>query len=151
MTKLFLPSGKNGGLFVILPSIKQHTLHKKERLKKRKVIDALFRSGKVLSQPPLKVLYSFEKCGEENRLQFGAAVSKKHFKKAVDRNRIKRLLRECYRTQKGPLADKLKEKEGLCLKLFVLYTGNERPAYDVLKSKTAGVLLQLEREVTKQP
>ena len=61
-------------------------------------------------------------------LQFGAGVSAKNFKRAVDRNRIKRLIREAYRLQKIELHEKLKVKE-TGLVLFFIYNGKVIPTY----------------------
>ena len=83
-------------------------------------------------------------------LQFGVTVSKKHFKKAVHRNRIKRLVREAYRTQKLPLQQLLKEKQPATLKLFVIYTGKELPDYYLIRTKVAAILERLEKETVKR-
>lgn len=70
---------------------------------------------------------------DTNSLQFGTGVSGKIFKKAVDRNRIKRLTREAWRMQKQDLLSKLKNNKS-CLYVFMIYTGNEIPVYqDVYK------------------
>ena len=75
-------------------------------------------------------------------LQFGAGVSSKIFKKAVDRNRVKRLIREAYRLQKISLQEKLAEKN-IQLNLFFIYTGNELPVYKEVFDKTGKVLEKL--------
>ena len=75
-------------------------------------------------------------------LQAGFAVSSKHFKKAVDRNRIKRLLRETYRLQKHELAGNL-EKQQKQLAVFFIYLGNELPEYQPLFERTGAVLKRL--------
>jgi ribonuclease P protein component len=85
----------------------------------------------------------------ESVLQFGAGVSKRHFKRAVDRNRIKRLIREAYRTQKLPLQGLLTESRKGYLKLFILFTGKELPEYQLVKEKVGVVLGRLEKEVGK--
>ncbi len=75
-------------------------------------------------------------------LQSGFSVSSKHFKKAVDRNRIKRLIRESYRLQKNELTDKL-GINGKQLAVFFIYVGNELPEYQILFNKTGVVLKRL--------
>ena len=75
---------------------------KAERLKSRKQIDLLFAGGKAFSVFPVRTIYRFH-TAEKGSLKAGFTASKKHFKKAVDRNRIKRLLREAYRLQKQEL------------------------------------------------
>src|SRR6476469_4622404 len=73
--------------------------NKAEKLKSRKLIENLFRTGKSVSVFPIKVLYDFAE-NIEVSLQAGVTTSSRHFKKAVQRNRVKRVLREAYRLQK---------------------------------------------------
>ncbi|MEQ1797541.1 MAG: ribonuclease P protein component [Lacibacter sp.] len=121
----------------------RYTLGKNERLKSRKQIEQLFKEGKTFSVSPLRVYYSFDidlkKEDTTSVLQFGVGVSTRNFKKAVDRNRIKRLLREAYRLQKNELKDKVTEKK-IQLNLFIIYTGRELPAYNLIFEKVTVVL-----------
>jgi len=142
-------------LFLIKNSIKQFTLNKRERIKKRKEIEYLFKEGKVFNVFPLRVFYFFdrdrhskalEESKEKTFLKVGVGVSKRHFKKAVDRNRIKRLMREAYRLQKLPLQNMLKEK-GYSLHIFFICTGKELPEYLLIKEKIATVLSQLQQKI----
>lgn len=78
------------------------TLRKAERINKRSVIERLFTGkNKSISAFPLRVVYMFV---EEEEMQVPAAilvsVPKRHFKYAVDRNRVKRQIRESYRRNK---------------------------------------------------
>lgn len=75
-------------------------------------------------------------------LQFGTGTSGKNFKRAVDRNRIKRLTREAYRLQKKPLQEALKQK-GLGLNVFFIYTSKELPGYNIVKEKVNVILSKL--------
>ena len=110
----------------------QYTLHKKERLKSRKQIDFLFQQGQRFAVPPFRVLYTIKK-GElkegNSRLQFGVGASSRFFKRAVDRNRIKRLGREAWRLQKQGLLQ-LVEEQNKQLDVFFIYTGKELPVYE---------------------
>src|SRR3954467_5447428 len=101
--------------------VKRFGFGKKEKLKSRKKIDELFAKGRSFTVFPLRVSYQFHSGGEDAVLQAGVTVSKKHFKKAVDRNRIKRLLRESYRLQKSELKEKIQEKK-LQAYIFFMYT-----------------------------
>ncbi|GGB09515.1 ribonuclease P protein component [Puia dinghuensis] len=78
-------------------------------------------------------------------LQAGFGASSRHFKKAVDRNRIKRLGREAYRLQKAPLLHLLAQK-GLSMAVFFVFTGKELPDYATVTAKIAVALQKLMRE-----
>jgi ribonuclease P protein component len=119
------------------------TLKAHERLKSRKIIQRIFKEGKSFSHFPFRVMY-METENEVSPLQAGFTVSTRHFKKAVDRNRIRRLMRESYRLQKNDL---LKELEGnrKSLAVFFIYTGNELPDYKDVFEKIGGALQRLEK------
>ena len=122
---------------------KQFTLGKNERLKSRKSIEQLFSEGKRFVATPYKILYVFAPA-DESALLFGTGVSAKAFKKAVDRNRIKRLTREAYRLQKKELQEKLKVGN-IRMNVFFIYTGKELPQYSDVYSKVGTVLKKLEK------
>ncbi|HZI01195.1 MAG TPA: ribonuclease P protein component [Flavisolibacter sp.] len=129
-------------------TIRQYTLHKQERLKKRKVIEAIFREGISFGAYPFRVFYlkQARETDADSLLQFGVAVSKKYFKKAVDRNRIKRQIREIYRVEKLSLKARL-ETEQQTLQLFFVYTGKEKTAFALLQSKLQHILQRLEKDL----
>jgi ribonuclease P protein component len=120
---------------------KQFTLRKEERLKSRKQTELLFSEGKKFTMTPFRIHYTLDNA-EKSSMQFGAGVSKKNFKKAVDRNRIKRLMREAYRLQKKIVKEQLDEKK-YQLTLFIIYTGKELPVYHDVYEKTGKVLDKL--------
>lgn len=124
---------------------KQFTLGKNERLKSRKSIEQLFSEGKKFVLSPFRIHYLTGKF-EKAPLQFGVGVSTKNFKKAVDRNRIKRLTKEAYRLQKTSLQKKLKEKNKQ-MNVFFIYTGKELPAYKEVFSKVILILNRLDKMV----
>ena len=116
----------------------RYTYKKEEKLKSRKTIEQLFKEGKSFSNFPFRILWLFNERATIP-LQTGFAVSSKHFKKAVDRNRIKRLMREAYRLQKNDLQLQLKQNNKQ-LAVFFIYVGNELPEYDFIFEKTGNVI-----------
>lgn len=94
---------------------------------------------------PLRVIY-LETEQQLTPLQAGFTVNKRNFKKAVDRNRIKRLMRESYRLQKNNLKNEL-AKSNKTLALFFIYTGKELPCYQEIFEKTGNVLAKIEKAI----
>ena len=83
-------------------------------------------------------------------LLFGAGVSAKNFKKAVDRNRVKRLTREAYRLQKKNLQEKISagsrgKANNIQLNVFFIYTGRELPEYNEVYKKMGVALNKLDK------
>jgi ribonuclease P protein component len=117
------------------------TLGKNERLKSRKLIEQLFSEGNKFGVTPFRVFYLYKE-DKKMLLQFGVGVSSRNFKKSVDRNKIKRMIREAYRLQKSTLQNKLKDKNGE-LHLFIIYTSKEIPEYAEVHSKMKKVLDKL--------
>lgn len=133
--------------------VKKFTLGKKERLKSRKLIDQLFKEGRNFNLFPYRVYYLFPQTKAStvnDNLQFGVGVSTRNFKHAVDRNRIKRLTREAYRLQKVPFQELLQSKQ-LAVALFLIYTGKELPAYEVMSEKIAVILNRLIKTANEIP
>jgi ribonuclease P protein component len=123
----------------ITPLAKQFTLGKKERLKSRKAIEHLFKEGNRFNAGPFRIFFAFL---PEQGIAMGAGVSARNFKKAVDRNRIKRLIREAYRHQKLSLQQKLFEK-GKGLHVFIIYTAKELPLYSEVYESLHSILNRL--------
>ena len=88
------------------------TLSKRERLCSMKLTDRLFNGAGSHSAAafPLRIVWmEKERDGQEAPVQILVSVSKRHFKRAVKRNRVKRQIREAYRLTKQPLYDKLEQ------------------------------------------
>lgn len=124
----------------------QNTLGNHERLKSRKQIEFLFQQGQRFAAPPFRVFYVIKekelKEATGSLLQFGVGASSRFFKKAVDRNRIKRLGREAWRLQKRELLQVL-EEQNKQLDVFFIYTGKELPAYAEVFAATTGIIQKL--------
>lgn len=154
----------------------KNTLTKAEKLKSRKQIEALFATGKSFTAYPLKVVYKLVDrlqltvdvrenednqidgsptnrstvVGQPSSIQIGVTASSRHFKHAVDRNRIKRLLREAYRHQKHDL-QKLAGEKGLCLMVFFIYLDKTLPTFEMLNDKMRYCLKRLRKTVEAMP
>ena len=127
--------------------VKKFTLNKNERLKRRKIIEQLFSEGRAVSAFPIRVQYKLVDELLTEPLQAGFSASSRTFKRAVDRNRIKRLMREAYRLQKAQLEQALQTKQRR-LALFLIYTGKELPEYALVKEKINVVLTKLVQNIT---
>ena len=119
----------------------RYTFKKEEKLKSRKTIEQLFKDGKSFSNFPFRVLWKFAGTSA-SPIQTGFAVSSKHFKKAVYRNRIKRLMREAYRLQKNDLQNQLVLQQKKIV-VFFIYVGNELPEYQFIFEKINHALATL--------
>jgi len=102
---------------------------KTEKLKSKKLIDQLFNEGKSISTFPLRLVYLKTKFEGNLKVKTGVSVSKKHFKNATDRNRIKRLLREVYRTNKASYFNNITTQ----YTFMILYIGNNKPSFNELE------------------
>ncbi len=101
----------------------KNTLSKHERLASRSRIEELFSNGQSFCIYPFRIIYYYSLC-ESPGVRILFSVPKKKFKKAVERNRIKRLCRESYRVQKQGLLEK-NLYFSFCLNVGVIYTGNQ--------------------------
>jgi ribonuclease P protein component len=134
-----------------LTTTTRYFLKKEDKLKSSKVIEQLFTKGNSFSNFPFKVVWLPE--NKAAVLQAGVGVSNRHFKKATDRNRIKRLMREAYRLQKNDLHEYLAGKERR-LSVFILYVGKELPEYPIVFEKFGTILKRLKKfsdENAQQP
>ena len=122
--------------------MKQFSYGRIEKLKSRKQIEHLFLKGKSFNFFPLRIFYTLAPIENNFPVKASVGVSKRYFKKAVDRNRIKRLLREAYRTEKNALHIFLKEKK-INIVFFISYTDKVVPELDLIKSKVQLALQRL--------
>jgi len=112
---------------------------KREKLKSKKLIEILFSEGKSISVYPIKLVYLKTALEAEVHIQAGVTVSKRNFKNAVSRNRIKRLLRESYRLNKHLVFNILEED----YTFMFLYLGKEMPVYHDLEKKMITIFQKL--------
>lgn len=113
-----------------------HSLHKDQRLKSRKQIEILFASGQSISEFPFRVIFKWNSPGGNPSLKFGVSVPSRYFKRAVDRNVLKRRIREAWRLQRQSL-------EIFSLHVFFVYTGKEVMDYKLISEKVAKLIKKL--------
>ena len=121
----------------------RNSFPKSERLSSKKIIDILFTKGVTLNSYPFIIKYIplSEEANTPNQVLF--SVSKRNFKRAVDRNKIKRLMREAYRLNKSPLS--------LLPKKYAfgyVYTARKILPFKEIESKLKESILRLEKELS---
>ena len=125
------------------------TYPKSEKLKSKITIDALFSKGKSVSKYPLRLVYVESNFGiaegSDQKLKMGVSVSKKYFKRAVDRNYFKRVLRETYRLNKRLLIDNLEKPYAF----MFFYQTKDRLSYQEIETKTKQLFEKFVLELNK--
>jgi len=116
---------------------------KTNKLKSQKTIDALFTQGQSVALFPLRLVY-LKTHSQEKGFVFGVSVSKRHQKRAVDRNYLKRIMREIFRQNKTLLIP----AGGYAMML--LYQSKEVLPYSVVKNKTIGLFEKFLQQLTQQ-
>ena len=109
-------------IFKLLTKI--FTYQKKDKLKSRKQMQFLFSKGTAITMHPIRLLYTIEKeeagIFSNGLLQAGVGAPSRQFRKAVQRNKVKRLLREGYRLEKPNFTNSI-SITNTRLNLFFLY------------------------------
>jgi ribonuclease P protein component len=121
---------------------KSYSFKKDERLKGKKAIATLFDKGNSFYCYPFRVLWMPLAHQGSYPVQTAVSVSKKYFKKAIDRNRIKRLMREAWRLNKISIYNTLEEHKGKII-LMILYTGTRLPSYRLVLDSMEEVVSKL--------
>ncbi len=130
-------------MFSIKFVIMKYTLGKEERLKSRKLIERLYEEKNSVKVFPLRMIFLQTKHTSDFPAQVGVSVSKRNFKSAVDRNRIKRLMRESYRLQKEIVYDNLDKP----YVFMISYLGKQECTYDEMFSKMEKLLKRFIKEI----
>jgi len=120
--------------------------NKFEKLKSRKQIELLFAKGKSISSFPVKVFYLPVEHTPVHPVQVGVGVSARNFKKAVDRNTIKRRMREAYRLHKLPLHEHLVAQQK-SVAVFILWIDKQMPTTAALQDLMPTVIEKLIKQL----
>ena len=119
---------------------------KKQKLCGEKVIERLFANGKSISEKPFRAIWNFEKNNDQVFVKSLIVVSKKRLKLAVERNVVKRRIKEAYRLQKKKLECFL-ESTSQQLNLAIIYQEEEILDYKTLEEKINLLLSRLIKEL----
>jgi len=126
-----------------------NTFNKEERLCSRKLLDLLFKNGSSFLLYPFRVSYLLTDLSWKFPVQIVINVSKKRYRRAVDRNLIKRRCREAYRLQKHiQLYTPLGDPEKLLL-LYVQFVGKQIYDYSFFEKRLSGVLKKLTSDLDR--
>lgn len=128
-------------------NITKNTLSKSERLTSKILITQLYNKGRHINDYPFKIVWLHNKEETTAGINVVFSVPKKKFKRAVDRNQIKRMLREVYRQNKHKCIEAV-ENQNANVSLFLVYLGKEIPQYKVVEDKIILLLNRLTKEIT---
>lgn len=129
--------------------MKQYTLQKKERIKNRDLSRALFEKGNSFFIYPFRVFYLWTSFEDNVPCKVLTGASKRNVRKAIDRNRIKRQMREAYRQHKTILYDALLKGDRKML-LGLLFIGSKDQKYELIRDKIILILHRLS-ELNEKP
>lgn len=117
---------------------------KQYKLCSRKTMDELFASGISLSLYPFVIKYKELDFNQQKPFQIAISVPKRNFKRAPDRNKIKRMIREVVRKNKHLLGEGEKPRKQLAL--FLIYTGKEILSFSEIEHKIVAILERLDKK-----
>ena len=126
-----------------------YTCTKEERLCNKKLIDKLFHNGSSFLCYPFKASWLYTDEPQLYPVQILFSVSKKRYKRAVDRNLIKRRMREAYRLKKQQYLYDVLNGADKKIMLSLGYIGKEIAPYDFTEKKMRKLLIQLGTELSK--
>ena len=129
---------------------KPFSLSKNERIKSKKTIETLFQQGEAFFSYPYRLVFILHREAKQPSLNMAISVPKRFFKRAHDRNRIKRLARETYRLQKTALHTLVMQHQ--CeLNLMLIYQGRDILDYNVMYKQMNSCLQQLSERIFPMP
>ena len=118
---------------------KKLSFSKEEKLKSRKMISRIFSEGSVVKAYPIRIQFIFHEIEDFPPCQMGVSVPKRNFKSAVDRNRIKRQIKEAYRLNKSAFINDLLQKKKK-LAMMVIFASNKKLEYSQIEKLITSAL-----------
>ena len=116
-------------------AINMYTFKKEERLCSKRLLEKLFHNGSSFLLYPYRIVWLAEKLPAEVPVQVVISVPKRRFKKAVDRNLIKRRIREIYRLNKSEQLYSYFSGSEIQLLLGIHFVGKDIPDYAFMDKK----------------
>ncbi|MES2107097.1 MAG: ribonuclease P protein component [Bacteroidota bacterium] len=126
-----------------------YTFTKEERLCNKKLIEQLYHNGSSFLCYPFKASWLLVDAPMQFPAQILFSVAKKRYKRAVDRNLLKRRMREAYRLNKQTNLYNLLNSSNKQIVLSVGFIGKEIAEYDFIEKKMLKLLTQLSAEIAK--
>lgn len=122
---------------------------KSEKLKSEKIISKLFKTGKSVAKYPIRLVWMpIEITDGRSLFQLSFSVPKKKFKKSVDRNRIKRQMKEAYRLNKSYLYKYFQQLDNHYA-MMIIYTSNEPIEYQFIFQNMQKAMRSMVKECGK--
>ena len=125
---------------------KDNKFRKAERLCSKKLIEELFRSGRSFYSYPFRLVWIPVKNNMPYNSQLGISVKKRQFKKAVDRNLLKRRIREAFRSNKHELYAYLESKD-ILIAFMLIYTSADIMSSQEIEDNILVVLNRFKEEL----
>ena len=127
-----------------------YTFRKEEKLCSQKIIGEMFLSGNSFLCYPLKVVWKYETLLTSYSAQVVFSVPKRLFKRAHDRNLLKRQLREVYRYQKQELYESL-ELNDRKIAMMIVYIAKEKLEFGQIEGAMTKVIAKLKKKLEPLP
>jgi len=124
-----------------------YTFKKEERLCNKRLLEQLFSSGSSFLCYPFRISWLQATLPEPVAVQVVFAVAKKRYRRAVDRNLIKRRTREAYRMHKQQLLYAALKEQNRQIILSVNYIGKEINDFALMDKKMVKLLVQLSEQI----
>ena len=126
----------------------KNTFKKSERLTSKSIMESVFAQGTTLKKFPLIAKYKQVEFEDQVPIKVVVSIPKRLVKKAVDRNRVRRQIKEAYRLDRTDLKNNLANNK-ISLALFFIYTGKENPLYSEIEEKIHLLLNEINKTIVE--